>query len=960
MSLLLACGAECKIVTAGSASAANRHWIVAGTPALETTIVHSGACSYKFVAAGTAPTFQRNFAASQTVAYFRGYFYFTSVTPSADTALVRVSVTTGSNAVIHLMTTGVLRASFAGSGAQTSQALSINTWYGVEFQAAVGSDPHTIDWRVWEAGTGWANKTSASDTAAADTFTTTGCTIGVVSGPTSGITVYIDDILIGSGTTVGEDYDTGASKGGKVLRYLPDADLTHSFTTNDFEYNDTTGIASSATDIYTYLDDDDQSSIADFISQNVAWSSGTKAFQVAFADESTETQPRAVGIVSTHHSSGTAANEMNVRVSDDGSNWTNVWGDWAGAGVDVSATTGHFHYKILNTKPSGGAWTVAAVNAMRAQMGQSNDVSAVPYYDSISLEVEWTEAGSTTYSGSFTADSNLKKIDISQSVTADSNLRKNDISSSFTSDAYIFKVFEASFTSDSYIQKLDIPGSFTADSNIQKLDIGDSLTSDSNIQKLDISSSFTADSEIAAGVTTYEQSFTSDAYILKVQSDSLTSDSHISKNDISASVVADANIKFLDAPGSFTTDSHINRNDIEASLTADSNISKNDITQSFTADSYILKEQGFAFTADAQLTKTISDSITADAAIFATVAQSFTADSNIYKTDIPGSFIADSHITNLVSSSITADAYVKKVDVSDAVTSDSHITSLGIEASFISDAYIQRTFSADLTADSNIQKLDVPGSFVADSYVFKQFSASITADAYIVVVQPGSFTADAEIEESQATTYEGSFTANSHLASTVTSSLTSDAHIAGTVVSSITADAYTIRVFEFSITADAFVLKTTSESVLADAYILQTFIDSFVADSHVASNVQQQFVADSYVLRVIDSSITVDGYILVTQSDTFVADAFINKIVSDSIVSDAHIASTVYGQVTADAYIIKTLSGSFTADSEFVAPIGVIGATAAIGPGNPYANIAHVAGPSAVVTIIGPPGATLT
>ena len=396
MALILACGAECGIVGAGAASSTVRHWsTVTGAPTIDLTNPRSGSKAFSFAAAATNPSFGFNVAASQTVGYARLYLRTSNATPSSDIILLLGNITTSSNFTLYLRTTGTLEASFGGNAPQNYGTLTANTWYGVELEVDLRANPLLVRWRVWTAGGGWVSQTNVSRAVAADTFSTSGWQLGIASGPTSGTTILMDDVLLGIGTTQGEDYSTSASKGGKVLRYLPTADGTHSaFTLGDFKDTAGTNLANSATTIYQLVDDDDQQSISDYVQQAVAGAG--KYVQFLFADEGTETQARVVGVTSTHHSASTASNEMHLRVSDDGTNWTNVWGDWSATGADTSDTTAHYLYKILTTKPSGGAWTQSAVNGMRVQWGNSDDVSPVPYLDSVSIEVEWTEVTATT------------------------------------------------------------------------------------------------------------------------------------------------------------------------------------------------------------------------------------------------------------------------------------------------------------------------------------------------------------------------------------------------------------------------------------------------------------------------------------------------------------------------------------------------------------------------------------
>lgn len=392
MTLLVVSGAEEAIAVVGLAAAGNQLWTaIAGVPAIETSVVRSGARSYRFAAAVTLPWVRHAPAASQSVAYLRCYFRTTNATPSSDLTFVYVDSGTGaSSGYITLKTTGVVQASFnGGTGGQNSAAISANTWYGLEAEFDIHANPNVIRWRVWDASNGWVRQTDVSVSQAAATWAS-GHTLGIVAGPTSGTTIYLDDIVCAVGTTAAQYYDPGAPAAGKVLRYLPNADGAHSaFTAGDFKNTAGTNFTSASTDVNTYVDDDDQTSIADYVQQAVAGAG--KYVRLKFADESAEDKPRFVGVTSTHHSSGTAANEMHLRVSDDGTNWSNVWGDWSATGVDTSDTTAHHLHKCLETAPSGGSWTQAKVNSLEAEWGNSDDVTPFPFLDSVSIQVDWLE-----------------------------------------------------------------------------------------------------------------------------------------------------------------------------------------------------------------------------------------------------------------------------------------------------------------------------------------------------------------------------------------------------------------------------------------------------------------------------------------------------------------------------------------------------------------------------------------
>jgi len=393
----LSCGAECGILDEGSSAAGDAHWSsVTGVVAAETSVVRSGSKSHRFDAAATRPSLAPPVPASQSVLYFRHYFRTTSVAPSSDVVLVLGTIAVANNFTLYLKTTGVIEASFGGTGAQQSAGMSADEWFGVEAQVNLSANPHTVKWRVWRSSTGWVSQTAVSRAAAADTITA--YRFGQVSGgPTSAFTLYADDSVGFLGTTGDEQWSDGTSKGGAVARLLPIGDLAHSFSTGDFKDTTSTNIATSSTSVYQLLDDDDQQDVSDYVQQAVAGAG--KYVSCTFGGSLPAGTPRAVGVVSTMHSSGANANEMHLRVSDDGTNWTNVWGDWSATGKDISDTTPHFLTKVLATKPSGGAWDRAAIGGMRFQWGNSDDVADIPYLDSVSLEVDVVEGTSGRVGG---------------------------------------------------------------------------------------------------------------------------------------------------------------------------------------------------------------------------------------------------------------------------------------------------------------------------------------------------------------------------------------------------------------------------------------------------------------------------------------------------------------------------------------------------------------------------------
>ena len=395
MAIVTACGAECGIVTAGLASTTNRHWTKgSGTPAIETTVVRTGARSYKMAAAsGVNPYLARTCVASQTVGYQRSYFRMdalpSAATPSTTTPDIIYffnSGTTAGDGTIRIGNSGVISACWGGTVIQSGPTLAANTWYGIEVECDVSVNPNVLRWRVWDAVNGWRDQTNATLATAAQTLTDMefGQTTGSGNGahPTSGWNLYFDDILMGEGTVIGGDYSTTRPRGGTVPRLLPTSDGTHSFTANDFIYNAAGGsILVSATDVYTYVDDGDQTSIADFINQAITRTTGYCA--IAFADP-TESAIGVIAVTSTMHAATTSAETGSVRISDNA--WVSETAVWAL--LDTSDTSAHFLHKVVATPPSGGSWTTAKLASTQLRMGYSDDATPDVYFDSHSIEYE--------------------------------------------------------------------------------------------------------------------------------------------------------------------------------------------------------------------------------------------------------------------------------------------------------------------------------------------------------------------------------------------------------------------------------------------------------------------------------------------------------------------------------------------------------------------------------------------
>jgi len=386
--LSLVCGAECQIHSVGSGAAADSHWSSrsagnSSTPEASAAQARSGSYSLYFSSATSGGlSYLRHTASTfKNVGYFRGYFRLPDVTPTNETAICWMGdISWAFNLVVT--TGGTLRIKAANTTYSSTNdlSLSVDTWYGVEVES--DADGEQVKWRVHD-GTAWSTSETVSD-ASTDQVQQTVIGIATDAGEADW-EVYWDDIAIGYPTVAGTFYDDTGTNGvsGKVLRYSPTSDGTHSFdTTGDFTKSGT-NMAPTDTDAYANLDAADMEQTAEYISIFSALVS--EYVEVNFADESTETLPRGVSVVGQLDFSWAGEGvTVDVDVSDDGFTSSVT----ALTGADAGVSQRHLLSTCLATAPSGAAWSAATVNSMEARI--SADSGSGEHVNSLALEVEWT------------------------------------------------------------------------------------------------------------------------------------------------------------------------------------------------------------------------------------------------------------------------------------------------------------------------------------------------------------------------------------------------------------------------------------------------------------------------------------------------------------------------------------------------------------------------------------------
>jgi hypothetical protein len=387
MAITEVCGWECRIVTGGAAASPDeKHWdSITGVPAISTSTVRTGTAALRINPSAATLSLRKTIA--RRLLTMQVYFRF-AVLPGANANFIRL-VNASGTPVVACDNAGVITLKLgAGTASASLGTISTNTWYRLDLKVDTSGATATMTGKI-DGGT--EQTSSVAQTAA----NMTEISFGFSSAATCD--VFFDDFIAGDTIT---EYPYGA---GTVERMKPTRDGTHSFTAGDFGY-DTAGanVGTSDTTVYTYVDDDDLTSITDgvLIRQKVVRSTGY--VEVGFGSAPHSWDAQAVNVVSSWHASTTGANTVGLKMNDGGTiaAMTDAAGD---ALSDFSNATVTFAEKIVVTPPSGGTWTTAKIAAVLLRMGYSTDVLGIPYWDGAMLEVAYgPDTSAVTGSGGVT------------------------------------------------------------------------------------------------------------------------------------------------------------------------------------------------------------------------------------------------------------------------------------------------------------------------------------------------------------------------------------------------------------------------------------------------------------------------------------------------------------------------------------------------------------------------------
>lgn len=363
---IFACGLECGVL---GSTGMHIHQVT-GTCSISTSVFRTGLRSLRSnpSAARAYVNLEDNIDITNRVLVARFYIRFDTF-PAADTSLFGVERVIGNCEGLGFQASDSKLYPYTNTnrGAMTFGSLgfapSLNVFYRVDIKIDCTANPRTIDIQIdGNVLTQLTRATAAQNL----TFVEMGGALNLSpSTPTDD--VFYEDILFSQ--TAG-DYPLGA---GQVDAFSPSADGTHNITIGVYKDEGLNLITNSTTTAYQKVNDVPLDSTT-FIDQTVI--SATDYFEVLFPD-TTQTPRHVDAIIAIGGSASAASWKLN-----DSGTLDNVFTGNPGAGTPVYKRKGYA------TKPSGGAWTTTAFNALTFQSLFASDVTPNPITYAIMLEME--------------------------------------------------------------------------------------------------------------------------------------------------------------------------------------------------------------------------------------------------------------------------------------------------------------------------------------------------------------------------------------------------------------------------------------------------------------------------------------------------------------------------------------------------------------------------------------------
>lgn len=375
-----------KAVAGGSVTPANDRIFSSvdasdGTPTVVALTPRSGALCLDIPtgAGAVGSSVRRPFSGGSTPAIVVMSFAvrFVGSLPTADSFLVGGIAATGAfPGVLFKQSDSTLRACMGpGTIGGTGPVVVPDQWYLVDCYWDVSVSPRVAKMSVDGVAYGDATVITAISTMSQWRLGRN------IASTTAAGNIRYDDIVV---SETGADYPLGNHE---VLKISPNVDGTHSFSAGDFVRGDAgANILTTDTDVYTLIDEAPFGAIdtVDSVQQNVINAAG-------YVEVGFEAAPRghSAWAIQTHgqyDADATSVNTCAIKLWD-GVTLDALFGPPNGDVSNVDAES--FLTQCRNTNPTGGAWTQAAINGIRARFGYSDDVTGSPILHGLMMEIAY-------------------------------------------------------------------------------------------------------------------------------------------------------------------------------------------------------------------------------------------------------------------------------------------------------------------------------------------------------------------------------------------------------------------------------------------------------------------------------------------------------------------------------------------------------------------------------------------
>jgi len=351
--------------------------IISGSPSVQSSVKRTGDYALWCGCTTEGQYLKKDLAG--TSEYLVGRFYIRkSATPGSGVNILTGYKGGGEYLKIILESDGKINAQVAIGTSVSGPTINVDTWYCVEFKFYVHTTTGTIDWKV----------DGAAQTQATGAITTGGFfyELWLGQGSTAGINIYYDDIIV---SAIPGDYPIGE---GSVIGLRPNEDGTHVSGANEMEFTDGTDITPATTTAYTMLDESPWTANYNTDCIQQATANNNAYCEINFAD-ATNNNISGVSAILQYSSGSNATCRGAAYIVDSNATVSTIWGNTSSHETYIANQVPM--YKSVMVTPPAGGWTVAEVNALKARIGHSNDVTPNPYWLGLILEV----AGNGTISG---------------------------------------------------------------------------------------------------------------------------------------------------------------------------------------------------------------------------------------------------------------------------------------------------------------------------------------------------------------------------------------------------------------------------------------------------------------------------------------------------------------------------------------------------------------------------------